>query len=56
MDKIDLKYGLKLLAFVKGLEQEDYLLDQFQVFYRQNPSEGSMASGFQRLGKVQILK
>jgi len=27
MDKLDLKYGLKLLAFVKGLEQEDYLLE-----------------------------
>ena len=56
MDKLDLKYGLKLLAFVKILEQEDYLLEQFQVFYRQKPSKGSMASGFQRLGKVHILK
>ena len=56
MDRIDLKYGLKFLAIVKGFEQEDYLLEQFQVFYRQKPSEGSMASSFQRLGKVQILK
>ena len=56
MEKFDLKYGLKLLAFVKGLEQEDYLLEQFQVFYRQKPSEDQMASSFQRLEKVHILK
>jgi len=27
MDRLDLKYGLKLLAFVKGFEQEYYLLE-----------------------------